>query len=175
MFPWNPAEAKFVQSRTSYSAANALSVSTAAVPAGKVWIVTGFGYQPDTAETKVINIVKLDSSGTAYTLLNPISLALNPHLASFVEQGMEVFLLPGEYVQVKRDSATAGSAMAAYLQTIEIDLPLYEYEEPQIVKRTQRALSSIRQNLSGGLRGSITRPPTLSGGDRGGRTGPLPK
>lgn len=177
MVSWDLAEARLVQIRDLWSGINATNFSfvSSPVPAGKIWVITGFAYVPDAAETKTINIRKVTAGGQSFGLLNPISLALNPMVASFLEQGMEHYLMPGEYIQVHRDSATAGSAMRLTMQFIEIDLPLYHYDEPQVVKRQQRALSSIRQRLGGGLgRGSMV-PPTLTGGDRGGRGGPLEK
>lgn len=173
---WTLEEGRLIQERGYNSAANATSVSFvyAPVPEGKVWIVLGFAYKPSVAETKTVGFSRILKSSSEVAVLNPISLALNPMSATFIEQGMEYVLFPGEYIKVYRDSATAGSTMTITMEIIEIDLPLYTYEEPQAVKREKRSISSLRQILGGGTGGSITRPPTL-GPDRGGRTGPLPK
>lgn len=175
MAQWNLGEARLIQERAASSGAGATSVSfvLAPVPQGKVWQIIGFGYYPSVAETKVISIEKTTRSGGVVGVLNPISLNLNPAIATYIEQGMEYTLYPGEYMTVRRDSATAGSTMYAMIQFVEIDLPLYTYDEPQVVKRQERAISSIRQRMGGGTT-SITRPPS-DYGRSGGRTGPLPK
>lgn len=174
--PWPLCEARQAQWRYNTSAVAALSVGTAAiVPAGKVWCVFGVGYIPSVAETKIISFEKINANaGIGVGLLNPVSMLLNPASATCIEQGMELFLLPGEYIQARRDSATAGSTMTIYMEFVEIDLPLYVYDEPQVVKRQERAISSVRQRLGGGMP-SIVRAPSDVGGDRGGRGGPLEK
>lgn len=181
MFGYKLEETRLRQSRFVIGAANAdqLDFSIYPVPEGKIWIIHGFGYYPSVAETQTVAISKY-VPGLGYTgLLNPVSLALNNavgNVASFIEQGMEHFLFPGEYLNVSRGNHTAGSTMTALLQFTEIDLPLYTYEEPQVVKRQERAISSIRTRLAGGSFGGgrgITGP-TLTG-ERGGRSGPLEK
>lgn len=171
---WKLEEARLVQIREGSSAANAneFSYSAWAVPAGKCWVILACGYVPSVAETQVISFEKVDGAGKIYGLLNPISLNLNPARATFIEQGMEYMLLPGEYLRVRRVDHTAGSTMNLSFSFIEIDLPLYTYDEPQVVKRQDRALSSLRQRLGGGG-GSFTSPPRAA--DRGGRSGPLEK
>lgn len=167
-------ETRLVQERSNASAVNADSVLLGypGVPAGKLWVVLACSYMPDVAETQVITFQKLNATGTAFSLLNPVSLALNPARATFIEQGMEYLLLPTEYIRIYRGAHTAGSSMSAYMQIVEIDQPLYTYDEPQVVKRQEKAVSSIRQRLGGG-RGSLIGPPR--GIDRGGRSGPLEK
>jgi len=175
---WNLGESRLVQFRTSTSAANAEEVSCGypGVPAGKLWIVLGFGYTPSVAETQVVNIQKYTPQGGYMSLINPVSLNLNPSYATFIEQGMEYTMLPGEYLRVLRVAHTAGSTMTATVQLIEIDQPLYTYEEPQVVKRYQMARGSILQQLGGisgragggtGTIGTGPRPPG-GGGGRGG-------
>lgn len=174
---WKLEEGRLIQERGYNSAANATNVSFvyAPVPEGKVWVVLGFAYKPSVAETKIVGFSKILKSTSEVAVLNPISLALNPMSATFIEQGMEYVLFPGEYIKVYRDSATAGSTMTITMQIIEIDLPLYTYEDPQEVKRQRKVATSVLNRLGGGLGGgSVTRPPTLTG-ERGGRGGPLEK
>jgi hypothetical protein len=143
-------------------------------PAGKIWIVTGFGYLPSVAETQIISMEKICGSGSGFALLNPVSLALYPAKATFVEQGMEYTLFPNEYITVRRGTHTAGSSMTGVMQMVEIDQPLYTYDEPQVVKRQQRAVSSIRTALGGAAgrgSGAGTAP---TGGRPGGGGGALP-
>lgn len=172
--PWQLHEARLVQIRSITSGAGDVLISFAnsPVPAGKVWCVIGVGYKPSVAETKVIAFERITASAYGVALLNPISLPLNPATATCIEQGMEFFLLPSEYILARRDSATAGSTMSLTMEFVEIDLPLYTYDEPQIVKRQDRALSSIRNRLGGG---SSVVQSGADRGERGGRTGPLPK
>lgn len=172
---WKLEETRLVQYRQIVSAANADTVDFAGAqpPAGKLWIVLGFGYRPSVAETQVVSFNKACASGHIVGLLNPLSLNLNPTYATFIEQGMEYMLMPGEYVQVNRVTHTAASTMLINMEFIEIDQPLYTYEEPQVVKRQQRAISSIRTRLGGAVGGGGVSPRT-SGSGRGGGGTPLP-
>jgi len=166
---WRLEESRLVQERSAASAADAdVLTMTGVVPAGRLWVITGVAYIPDVAETQVISFYKVTSSGAPISLLNPISLALNPARATFIEQGMEYLLFPGEYLQVRRQAHTAGSVMSTTVQIIEIDQPLYTYDEPQVVRRQQRAISSMRSALGGGGgrggAGASSPTPTSSGG-----------
>lgn len=173
---WKLEEARLVQQVSSGSGINAESFTLGpGVPAGKVWVVLGMGYRPDVAETQTISIDKITAGGTAFAVLNPVSLLLYPAFATCIEQGMEYILFPGEYFTIRRASHTVGSSMGGYMQFIEIDLPLYTYEEPLIVKRQKSAISAIRQRLGGGTGrppGSMSGAPGHGGGAPGG--GPAP-
>lgn len=173
---WKLEESRLVQQRTATSAANAdsLNLGNPGVPAGKLWVVNAVGYYPSVAETQVISFEKYNGNfGSYFGLLNPVSMNLNPAQGTFIEQGMEYLLFPSEYLLIRRVTHTAGSSMTAYMQFIEIDQPLYTYDEPQIVQRQARAISSIRTRLGGGS-GGVAGPGSgsRSGGRRGG--GPLP-
>jgi len=174
---WNLSESRLVQVRSATSAANAESLSLGAPgpPAGKIWVVTACGYWPSVQETEVVSFAKTDqATGYYYALLNPVSLILNPALATFIEQGMEYLLFPHEYIAIKRAGHTEGSTMSANFQFIEIDQPLYNYEEPQVVKRQLRAISSIRQAFGVATRGSRGGVVEGGGGESGGHHN-LPK
>lgn len=180
MILWPLCEARLIQYREATSAANAnnVVVGSPGPPDGKVWVILEGGYYPSVAETQQVSWLKYDGSKN-YVITNPVSHALDPAVPTVhgpVEQGMEVALFPGEYIRVSRGDHTAGSTMIAYIKFVEIDLPLYTYDEPQVVKRQSRALSSIRAAV-GGLTtrgGGVAVPPTLTG-ERGGRSGPLEK
>jgi len=171
---WDLCEVRLIQKRSTQSAANALNVYLGPVPAGKIWVIQGIAYYPSVAETQVVSFDKYDGT-TNFGLLNPYSMNLNPAIATGIEQGMELMLFPGEYVFARRVAATAGSSMIFAIQFVEIDLPLYTYEEPQVVKRTKSALSTIRQSLrpAGGGR-PATEPTGGGGGDTGGGGRGLP-
>lgn len=169
---WKLEEARLVQERSSGSAADADTMTLLpVVPAGKVYVILGMGYIPSVAETQVISFYKVTPAGSPLCLLNPVSLALNPARATFLEQGMELFLLPGEYILVRRGTHTAGSSMSATMQFIEIDLPLYTYDEPQVVKRQARAISTLRSRLGGGTGGPGISPGSSPGTVPRGRGG----
>ena len=172
---WKLEEARYVQERSNTSAADSefIVLGFPGVPRGKIWIVIAAMYRPSVAETQNCSWTKWTASGP-FALLNPISVALNPQTFTFLEQGMECILFPGEYLVVRRASHTAGSSMSASMQFIEIDLPLYSYEEPQIVKRHVSALSSIRTRLAGGRGGGGGTVPS-EGEPHGGGGGSLPK
>jgi uncharacterized membrane protein YgcG len=149
-------ETRLVQERTNTSAANdeQLTIGDPGPPEGKLWIVIAAGYMPSVAETQTICWLKSTRPGTTLSVLNPISMLLNPGRSTCIEQGMEYMLLPKEFFIVRRAAHTAASTMTAYIQFIEIDQPLYTYEEPQVVKRQHRALSTLRTALGGvGSRG----------------------
>jgi hypothetical protein len=135
------------------------------------------GYHPSVAETQVVGWMKLDNNNYRYQLVNPASMALSPTIQAFtfIEQGMECMLFPGDYIYARRNAATGGSTMTLYLEYVEIDLPLYVYEEPQVVKRTHQALSSIRQSLSApsAPRGGSEPAPSGGGTEGGGRGLPI--
>lgn len=172
---WKLEESRLVQLRAQSSAANADVCDLPAVPLGKIWVILACGYMPDVNETQVVSFYKVSASGAPFCILNPLSMALNPAMATFIEQGMEYPLLPGEYIRVRRGNHTAGSTMGCTIQFVEIDQPIYTYEEPLIVHRHQRALSSIRSRISGGVTGGGGSGPAPGGlrGPRGGG-GPLP-
>jgi len=175
---WKLEEARYVQERIFTSGPNAEALEgLPGVPRGKIWIVIAASYMPSVAETQNCSWTKITRSGGEVALLNPISVALNPQTFTFLEQGMECILLPGEYLCIRRSSHTVGSAMTARMQFIEIDLPLYSYEEPQIVKRHVSALSSIRTRLAGGRGGGGGGGGTVpsEGEPHGGGGGSLPK
>lgn len=166
-FTFDASETRLVQVKNAISAANADSLSVGSgVPKGKLWIILGFGYYPSTAETQVVSIYKsIPFFGQNFGLLNPVSLALNPHVATFIEQGMDYVLMPDEVITVLRGNHTAGSTMSVNMQFIEVDQPLYAYEDPQVVLRNKRAVSSIKSIIS--RRGGV-------GGTGGGRSGAGP-
>lgn len=171
---WKLEDSRLVQLRDVQSGAGDTALdATAYVPAGKIWVITAFGYYPSVNETKIVSVIKSTTSAS-FALINPVSLALNPNIFTFIEQGMEYLLFPGEKITVRRDSATAGSTMRAFTQIIEVDQPLYTYEEPQIVKREKRAISSIRQAIGGGGAGVGGAAPPTGGSPRPGGGGPLP-
>lgn len=178
MIGYRVEETRLRQSREIVSAADAHTVASPVVPEGKLWIIHAASYKPSVSETRVVGASKYVPGLGRCGILNPISLALNGDIgliATFIEQGMEYFLFPGEYIEWGRDDHTAGSTMVLSIQFTEIDLPLYTYDDPQTVKRQDRALSSLRTQLGGGgLAGPRTVPGTLKG-ERGGRSGPLPK
>jgi len=174
---WNLSESRLVQVKAATSAANAesLGVGYPGPPDGKIWVVTACGYKPSVQETEVVEFHKTDgATGYYFALLNPVSLNLNPALATFIEQGMEYLLFPHEYICVKRAGHTEGSTMEAHFQFIEIDQPLYTYDEPQVVKRQMRAISSIRQAIGIANRGSRAGVVEGGGGESGGHHN-LPK
>ena len=164
-------EIRLVQRVIYTSAANADNLSSGIVPDGKIWTIIGLGYSPSVAETQTINIQKYERAGGYLSLLNPVSLALNPAVAG-IDYGLTVQLYPGEFIRVLRGTHTAGSTMSFVMQFIETDLPLYDYIEPQAAARVKRFASSIAQRVSGGSGGAASHPTMAS---RTGRSRPLPK
>jgi len=168
---WKLEEARLVQERANTSAADADSLAIGVnVPLGKCWIILACRYTPSVAETRDISFYRITRTGVSFPILNPIALALNPSSATFLEQGMEYLLFQGESLSVRRSAHTAGSTMDMNVEFVEIDMPLYTYDEPLIVKRQQRVLSSIRSRLGGGtgVRGGGGPSPGVPPGGGGG-------
>jgi len=107
-----------------------------------------------------------------FGIFNPVSLNLNPAYATFIEQGMEYLLFPGEYIVARRVTHTAGSRMMAKIQIIEIDQPLYTYNEPQVVKRQVRALSTIRSMIGAATPSARGGAVERAGGEKEGKRNP---
>jgi uncharacterized membrane protein YgcG len=168
-------ETRLVQERSATSAANADYLNFGAgVPDGKIWIVLSAGYMPSVAETQVVSfsVVSLKTNSN-FGLINPVSLNLNPAQATFIEQGMDYMLLPGDLIQARRVTHTAGSTMSCIIRFIEIDQPIYTYEEPLLVMRQKRGISSIRSMMgSGSARSSGVG--SIGGGRGSGRGGSVP-
>lgn len=173
---WNLSEARLVQERRNLSAANADSITCGypGPPDGKMWVVTAFGYYPSVGETQLIGATKISGrTGAYFSLYNPVSLTLNPPLFTFLEQGLEALFFPLEYLQITRGNHTAGSTMSVAMQFVEIDMPLYEYIEPQEAKRLTLARTKIIQAMGSG-RGRAPGARDTGGGEGGGRRG-LPR
>lgn len=171
MLEFELAELRLVQERTITSAANALQIQLGPPPEGKIWNILGASYYPSVAETRVVSVYKTTRSGAPIGVLNPISLALNPDTSTPFEFGLTTFLLPGETLIWLRSAATAGSTMVAGIQFVEIDLPLYEYLEPQEKKRISTVRGTLLRRMSGvmgGGGGPASRPP--GGRTSGGRS-----
>jgi len=177
MASWNLCEARLRQRRCYISPADSNTAHVGPVPAGKIWVVLAVGYFPSVAETQTISFNIYDANNT-FGFLNPLSMALNPARATCIEQGMELMMWPGEFLSVVRADHTVGSTMSLSIDFVEIDLPLYTYDEPQVVKRHVRALSGIRTRLSaaGGGRGGGGNVAPGGGPEGGGKGhgGPLP-
>lgn len=171
---WRLEESRLAQIRSVTSAANADSVAVGdpGVPDGKIWIILGAAYQPSVAETQVVSFLKYNGKTSQYFgVLNPVSLNLNPAWATCIEQGMEYCLYPSEYFLIRRVTHTAGSSMTAAIQFVEIDQPLYTYDDPLVIQRQQRAISSVRSRMAGPGGIAVSMGPPTIGGRSGGRSG----
>lgn len=172
-------ESRLIQYRSGTSAANALNYSFSydPCPTGKCRVVTALGYIPSVAETQIVSVDKVNATaGMGFGILNPVSLNLNPAYATFIEQGMEYILFPADYLVVRRVAATAGSTMSVYIQFVEIDQPLYTYDEPHVVQKQKRVLSSVlraRIGGGGGRSGPGGSPGPIGHGGGGGTSIPV--
>jgi len=154
-------DARLIQEGTKTSAANALSLQTDPVPAGKVWTILSAAYTPFVAETKTCQWSVIGKSGWQYAIQIPQSFAAIAALTRtfpLITEGLELKLYPGEVLRIDRDSATAGSQMTMYWRVIETDLPLYEYIEPQERKRIDQIRSSVIKQVGGGGGRAGSRP-----------------
>lgn len=155
-------EGRRVQELSNGSAANDLVIYLpAAVPAGKVWTVIALTYYPSVAETKYIVPTVRSLTTTEHAVRAVANTYASPTIRmGLINEGMELKLWPGDNIYVRRDSATAGSAMTIICRYIENDLPFYAYEEP--LKKV------VKKGLSHGIpfyrRGIISQAAGSSGG-----------
>lgn len=173
---WTIHEARFIQLSQVTSAANATTISSAAVPNGKVWTILAGGYYPDAPETRYIATNVATAGGSSYPIAYPVTLLLNT-VARFpiVTEGMELKLFPGEYIYITRDVATAGSIMILQLRYVETDLPYYAYEEPlnKVVQTSQKHGSAYRAGAAVSQTTQGSKVTEISGGGRKGEPQPI--
>lgn len=171
-------DGRYIMLVTGSSAVAGLTAQTAAVPAGKVWTVIGCNGICSVAETRTVGYSMITAGGNIIMLTQPVSFAyLNSAYLGFplTREGMEVKLWPGDSIVYCRDAATAGSTITVYARVIETDLPLYTYDEPQVVKRQKQGISQLRQVIGAAAGGSSSAgvvipeaPPPGGGGGGGG-------
>lgn len=170
-------EGRFLNEYTATSAANDLILSGAAVPANKVWTIRLCRASCSVAETQIYWFAIVTRASVVYPVTAPASTAIAPAVSQYypmLREGLEIKLFPGEFLRVYRAAATAASTISLNYCYYESDLPLYVYEEPQVVKRIRKGVSDLRQRMSGGAAaggGPGSRP---SGGGGGGGSTPLP-
>lgn len=177
MDAWDLHEARLIQEQYANSAVAGLSVTSARVPAGKVWTIVRASCAPDADETQLYAWRIAAASGTGFTITYPQQLALTPDLGiPLVTEGWEMKLYPGEAIQCMRDAATAGSTMVMRYAYIETDLPFYAYSEPlKPVVDTHRAHGSVYRATGGISTGGApgARPGPITRGGSGGRSEPV--
>ena len=171
-------ESRLVQQNNSGSAADALLVDSAAVPAGKVWTIIRADVKPSAAETQVYCFQVFSATGLGYTVTLPMSVALGiAYGLPLLEQGNEMKLFPGDRLRARRAAATAGSNIVIYYEYIETDLPYYSYVEPlnKVVKAKIQHGSAFRSSgsLSTGSPGSGGGPGPIDRGGKGGVPQPV--
>lgn len=174
MDAYDIAEARFIQIRANASAANGLNVQVGPVPAGKIWTILRAYATNDVApaggETQYYWFSIFDGT-YVFPVTRPVSQQVENAVAQYfplLTEGLEIRLFPGDYLRAYRDAATAGSTISVFASFIESDMPLYRYDEPQIVKRQARSLSSVRQVIGSAI-GAGSRPITMPGGRGPGR------
>lgn len=173
------AESRFIQHINGVSALNAHIALIGPVPAGKIWTILCAIGQCSADDTQDYWFGVYVSSVVNYSVTHPEEHAFDVSEANWIpmlREGMEIKLFPGEYLSFNRDGHVAGSTISIFARIIESDLPLFTYEEPQIVKRQKVALSTIKSLMSGGgSRGSGpgSSPGSIPRGGGGGRGIPV--
>jgi len=170
--PYEPSEVRFVQLASYSSPADALSGAFGPVPGGKLWTFQVMGYFPSVAETRIVwwNVVHPNGT-TEIPVSTPLSVALsNIRGYPLLLAGDEFSLLSGQFIQVRRDAATAGSVMYLLGQFIETDVPIYQYTEPQEARRIRRRATGLLMGPRSVTRGAPTAP---DGGFVGSRPGDI--
>jgi len=165
-------ESRFILHKYAVSVANDHINLIGPVPKGKIWSILsaiGMTSADDTQDywfgiyvTGVIN----------YSITRPEQHIFDVSEANWLpllREGMEIKLFPGEYLSFSRDGHVAGSTISMWARIIETDMPLYVYDEPQIVRRQAAAASTLRTMLGGG-RASAPGTRDIAGRIPGSRT-----
>lgn len=169
-------EARFLQAESSQSAADALNIAIGTTtPANRVRTILTAFQTCSVSETQVVWFA-INNFNTFYPVTIPSSRLITPVVSLFnpcLTEGMELKLFPGERLYALRAAATAGSTMSGFIRFIESDLDLYNYDEPQMVRRMQRSARSMITQFGGGGGGIIGGPGSGPAPPSGGG-GPLP-
>lgn len=172
MFAYRIDELRLVQEYVINSAIAALSLTSSAVPAGKIWTYLGAAYNPDAAETRLVEFMKLTRAGTAIPLRVPQSIALSTAIRlPLLTEGNQLILLPGEALYITRDAATAGSIMLLRAQFVESDMPIARYIEPQREISIKRRLRGFARLSNLGMARAAMGSDEGEGGEGGGVPG----
>jgi len=150
------AESLFINQQVTVSVANAVIQSVGPVPRKKMWVFQAASYFPSAAETRTVQWCIINPAGTiVFAVSIPLTIALSSSIfLPLVTEGNEITLLPGQYLQVRRDVATAGSTMTINALFVELDMPLYHYTEPQARERIRKQATSALKQISGPSGGS---------------------
>jgi hypothetical protein len=156
------ADALFINEVIKVSAPNALTLTFGPVPAKKLWTIQAASYFPDAVETRTVQWLIMNPNGTTlFAVSLPISIALwGAACLPLVTEGLDFCLFPGQYLMVRRDVATVGSAMTMDVIYVESDMPLYHYVEPlekSRIRKTTLAQFS-RGPGQGGPTGAVIGP-----------------
>lgn len=138
------------------SAADALMVNLSPVPDGKFWIVLNSCVFASVSETRTIWASVITKTANAYPILAPVSATINfsGRFYPVLEQGFELVMFPGDFLRAYRDAATAGSSIYLAARYVELDLPLYHYDDPQRRNRMRRSAADFVEEIGPrGLRG----------------------
>lgn len=154
--PYEPSEVRYIQLARYESPADALSAAFGPVPQGKLWTFQVMGFFPSVVETRIVwwNVVHPNGT-TEIPISVPLSIALSSTRGlPLLLAGDEFSLLPGQFLQARRDAATAGSLMYLLGQFIETDVPLFQYTEPQEVRRIRRRATGLLMDPAAMYRGA---------------------
>lgn len=171
------AEGRYLNETSNVSAANGLSITVGPVPANKVWTIRVARCNCDVAETQVYWFAILTRASVNYPITVPQSVTITPAAQRYypaLTEGMEIKLFPGDHLVAHRAAATAGSVISINVCYYETDLPLYVYDEPQIVKRQKRGVSQLKSVVGGGISGPRGEGGAEGGGGEGGGGRGLP-
>lgn len=159
-------EARYQQHYSLASAADALTVTSAAVPVGKVWTIRGFAYWSSISESRLIQL-KLRRDSIEYPVAAPTTIiTATAWTWTPFSVGDVITLYQYDLLKMIRDAATAGSTMNIGFLYIEEDLPYFSYVDPKR-KLIERRGSRLVEQVFGGS----ASPGTPAGGIGGGKIG----
>lgn len=155
-------DAQFLQWKLGTSAADALTVGLGAVPDGKVWTVLMAVLYSSIAETQDYWFSVYNSKSGNHCVVRrrlEASVGTTAQLGHpFLEEGLEMKLFPGDYLQAYRDVATAGSTLSLQMRFVETDLQYYvELDKHKVLRRRQNLMMESNPATRGGLIGPSSR------------------
>lgn len=136
-------DGQFLQSRVATSSVAGLSAALGPVPVGKIWTILAAAGVGSTAETQTFWWAIVFAS-FPFPVSLPQSFSVAPAVnQSFplLSEGNELKLFQGEYLNLYRAAATAGSTISIYARLIETDMEFYrETDKHQDQERFKRSL-----------------------------------
>lgn len=142
-------ELRFPQQYLATSAADAIfhNCSDLVTPANVARTIINMHYQTSVAEVRYLTFRVITAGAGSYNFRGPVSHDGNQGQFAVLEQGMELRLLPGDYIRFDRNGFTAGSTMSIAFRYIDHILPFQRHVDPYNIFRARSPF--LRDTVSG--------------------------